>query len=88
LGELYRVLDPMPEGPARDSVKRVLLARVPLDQRAATRVFVGRDTFNAATIELRDRDGITRLRLAVDSLGKATIASFDSTGRVVRRTEW
>jgi hypothetical protein len=86
LGELYRVLDPMPEGPARDSVKRVLLARVPLDQRAAARVFVGRDTSNAATIELKDRAGRVRLRLAVDSLGTATIAFLDSTGQGVRTT--
>jgi hypothetical protein len=85
LAELYRVLDPMPEGPARDSVKRVLLARVPLSQRAARRVFVGRDTSNAAMLELKDRAGVARLRLAVDSLGVATVAFLDSTGRVVRR---
>jgi hypothetical protein len=64
------------------------MARVPLDQRAATRVSVGRDTSNAATVELRDRAGVARLRLAFDSLGTATIAFLDSTGRVVRNTGW
>ena len=85
LAELYRVLDPMPEGPAFDSVKKVLMARVPLSQRAARRVFVGRDPAGAATVELKDRAGVARLRLAVDSLGMASISFLDSTGRIVRK---
>lgn len=68
----------------RDSVRRVLLARVPLSQRAARRVFVGRDTSNSAVLELKDRAGTPRLRMAVDSLGAATISFLDSNGRVLR----
>jgi len=48
-------------------------------------VFVGRDTAGAATVELKDRAGVARLRLAVDSLGMASISFLDSTGRIVRK---
>jgi hypothetical protein len=84
LGEFYRVLDPMPEGPARDSIQRVLWGRVPLNQRSARRLFVGRDTSSTAMVELKDRAGVPRLRLAVDSLGTATISFLDGAGRVVK----
>jgi hypothetical protein len=84
LGELYRVLDPMPEGPKRDSIKKVLIARVPLDQLAAKRVFLGRDTSKSAILSLSDRAGKPRLRLYVDSVGNAKINFLDAAGRVVR----
>lgn len=84
LAELYRVLDPMPEGPRRDSVRRVLAARVPVGQRASRRVFVGSDTGRSATLVLADRGGAPRLRLAVDSLGRASIQFLDADGQVTR----
>lgn len=84
LAELYRVLDPMPAGARRDSVRRVLAARVPVGQRAARRVFVGSDTGRTAALVLSDRAGAPRLRLAVDSLGRASIQFLDAGGRVTR----
>jgi hypothetical protein len=84
LGELYRVLDPMPEGPKRDSIKKVLIAKVPLDQLPARRVFLGRDTSKSAILSLADRAGKPRLRLVVDSLGDARITFLDASGRVAR----
>lgn len=84
LSELYRVLDPMPESPRRDSIARTLIAALPSNQRAARRVFVGRDTAKAAILNLSDRSGVTRLQLKVDSLGRASISFLDAGGRVVR----
>jgi hypothetical protein len=84
LGELYRVLDPMPQSPLRDSIAKTLMAKLPLNQRAARRVFVGRDSAKAAVVNLADRAGNPRLRLIVDSLGNPSILFLDATGRVVR----
>lgn len=84
LRELYRVLDPMPESPRRDSIGRALVARVPAAQRSARRVFVGSDTARTAALTLSDRTGTPRLRLAVDSLGQASIAFLDARGQVTR----
>lgn len=80
----YTVLDKMPEGRTRDSVGRALLAKVPPDQMPARRVFVGRDVNKSAIVDLSDRRGVPRLRLAVDSAGAAKIIFLDSDGRVVR----
>ena len=84
LAELYRVLDPMPESPRRDSIAKVLVARLPLDQRASRRVFVGRDSTRAAMVNLADRAGTTRLRIVVDSSGTPSILFMDAAGRVVK----
>jgi len=84
LSELYRVLDPMPESPRRDSIARTLIAALPANQRAARRVFVGRDTTKAAILNLSDRTGAPRLQLKVDSLGRASISFLDAGGHVVR----
>lgn len=85
LRELYRVLDPMPESPRRDSIARAMLAQVPPDQRAARRVFLGRDSAKEAVLNLADRSGTPRMRLVVDSLGAARIEFLDIDGQVVRR---
>ncbi len=84
LQELYRVLDPMPESPHRDSLARAMLAKVPLNQRAVHRVFVGRDSAKAAVLTLSDRAGVARIRLTVDSLGRPSILFFDAGGKVSR----
>lgn len=84
LRELYRVLDPMPESPRRDSIARALLARLPVDQRAARRVFIGRDSAKSAVLSLADRTGVPRMRLVVDSLGHASISFLDAHGNVSR----
>ncbi len=51
---------------------------------AARRLFVGRDPSKAAVLNLNDRDGHTRLRLSVDSLGAARVEFLDPTGKVTR----
>ena len=84
LAMVYQVLDTFPPGPRRDSVQRALLARVPVEQRAARRVFVGRDTARAAVLVLSDRLGAPRLQLAVDSLGRASIVFLDAHGKPTR----
>lgn len=84
ISTLYRVLDKMPRGAKWDSTYRVLIAKVPAEQRRARRVFVGRDTNKAAVLNLSDRTGVPRLRLAVDSLGKASISFLNSQGQITR----
>jgi hypothetical protein len=84
LRNLYRVLDTFPQSPRRDSVQRALLAQVPVEQLPARRVFVGRDTSRAAVLSLADRRGTPRLRLMVDSLGRASIVFLDLEGRATR----
>jgi hypothetical protein len=84
LRNLYRVLDTFPQSPRRDSVQRALLAQVPVEQLAARRVFVRRDTSRAAVLSLADRRGTPRLRLVVDSLGQASIVFLDPEGRATR----
>lgn len=75
----------IPAGPTRDSARRVFDDRqydgLPLD---AHRVFVGRDHTHSAMLRLSDRQGRTRLRVLVDSLGSARIEFLDDQGRVVR----
>lgn len=77
-------INKMPAGAAKDSAMARLTAPrngVPL---AAQRVFVGRDRSKAAMVLLADREGKTRLRLAVDSLGAARIEFLDADGRVTQ----
>ncbi|HZE09138.1 MAG TPA: hypothetical protein VE110_10340 [Gemmatimonadaceae bacterium] len=87
LRNLYRVLDTFPSGPRRDSVQRALLAQVPTEQLPARRVFVGRDTTDAAVLNLSDRRGNPRIRLIVDSLGTGSIVFLDSHGQIVRKID-
>jgi hypothetical protein len=51
----------------------------------AQRGFFGRDFQKNAVLNLADRDGKTRLRLVVDSLGSARIEFLDASGAVTRR---
>jgi len=48
----------------------------------AQRVFIGRDPSKAAIVNLQDRNGKSRLRMLVDSLGAPRIEFLDETGRV------
>lgn len=74
-----------PPGPARDAA----LAKwaqprngVPI---VAQRVYVGRDVSKAAIVNLSDRNGKTRLRLMVDSLGTPALEFLDASGAVTSR---
>jgi hypothetical protein len=52
---------------------------------SARRVFVGRDQYKSAVLNLAARDGRTRLRLIVDSLGAARIEFLDAAGIVTHK---
>lgn len=74
-----------PPGPARDSALRKWAQPrngVPI---AAPRVYVGRDVNKAALVTLSDRTGKPRIRMAVDSLGSASLEFLDEAGRVTSR---
>ena len=74
-----------PEGPARTAAEQKWAEPrngVPL---FAQRVYVGRDVSKAAVVNLSDRNGKTRIRLMVDSLGTPSLEFLDETGRVTSR---
>jgi hypothetical protein len=75
-------LNRLPDGPAKtEALQRLMGPRngVPL---RATRVYLGRDQSKAAVLSLFDLDGKPRLRLRVDSLGKASLEFLDGSGVV------
>lgn len=49
---------------------------------AATRLYAGRDVAKNAVVNLFDPQGRMRLRLRVDSLGRASLDFLDADGRV------
>jgi hypothetical protein len=51
----------------------------------ARRVFLGRDPAKEALLSLSDRNGKTRIRLVVDSLGTPSLEFLDGTGAVTAR---
>jgi hypothetical protein len=73
----------MPAGPARDSAMTAFVTNNghPL---AAPRLFAGRDPNKNAVLNLADPQGHTRLRLAVDSTGTASIQFLDAEGHVTK----
>lgn len=80
----YRRIDPMPPGPARDSLVAEMLRTVPAEQLAARRMFLGRSANRSSQVALSDPRGRVRLRLEVDSLGSASIVFLDENGAVVK----
>ena len=75
----------IPEGPARTAALQKWAAPrngVPL---VAERVYVGRDVRKAAIVNLSDRNGTSRIRLMVDSLGTPSLEFLDENGRVTSR---
>lgn len=85
LPEMVRGIYALPAGPVRDSARHAFAKGtyngLPL---YAHRVFIGRDPVQNAIVRLDDREGKTRLRILVDSLGSARIEFLDDQGRVVR----
>ena len=74
----------MPAGPAKDSAMKRFLEPRPGEPLAAQRLFFGRDPSKSALVLLSDKMGHPRLRLAVDSLGKASLDFLDVSGKVTR----
>ena len=75
----------MPDGPAKDSALQAWIRWQGGAPFGAPRLFVGRDKQKAATLDLKDQYGRSRLRLVVDSLGESRIEFLDDSGRVVTR---
>ena len=48
-------------------------------------MYVGRDLTKAAVVNLSDRNGKTRIRMMVDSLGTPSLEFLDETGKVTSR---
>lgn len=74
-----------PEGPARNAALQKWAEPrngVPL---FAQRVYVGRDVTKAAVVNLSDRNGKTRIRMMVDSVGTPSLEFLDETGKVTSR---
>lgn len=79
-----RMIGRMPAGPAKDSAVRAFVAAQGGVSHGAPRLFVGRNPAKQSVLDLKDRAGRSRLRLAVDSLGAARIAFLNDSGRIVR----
>jgi hypothetical protein len=77
-------LQKMPPGPAKDSATKKFMEPRPGEPLAAQRLFVGRDPSKTALVMLSDKMGHPRLRMSVDSLGKASLDFLDASGKVTR----
>lgn len=76
-------IEKLPKGATRDSAMLRFVANngQPI---AARRLFAGRDPSRSAVVSLSDPMGRPRLRMAVDSLGVASIQFLDTLGHVTR----
>jgi len=83
--EFYRAFETAETAEARDSLRRHVLLQIPRREISSQRLFAGRSLAGASLVTLADRDGKTRLRLEVDSLGHASITFIDAEGQEVRR---
>jgi len=84
LKEAYRAIETAPTAELRDSLTKHYRARIPPEDFPARRLFLGRDYARASVVTLSDPAGKPRLRMEVDSLGKASIAFLDEAGQPVR----
>lgn len=75
----------MTDSVARSAALQQLFAPRNGQPMFAQRGFFGRDYEKNAVVNLADRNGKTRLRLVVDSLGSARIEFLDTNGTVTRR---
>jgi hypothetical protein len=82
--EAYRAIETASSAEARDSLTTYYLSRIPRQDFASRRLFIGRDFSRASVVTLSDPAGRPRLRLQVDSLGQASIAFLDDAGQPVR----
>jgi hypothetical protein len=74
----------MPAGPEREAAMKRFMEPRPGEPLFAQRVYVGRDPSKTALVLLSDKMGHPRLRLSVDSLGKASLDFLDVDGKVTR----
>ena len=77
----------MSDGPAKDSAWKAWALWQGGAPFGAPRLFVGRDQRKAATLDLKDQYGRSRLRLVVDSLGDSRIEFLNDSGQVIKRVQ-
>jgi hypothetical protein len=82
VGERQKI-DSMPDGAAKTAALAAWKARQGGLDYSAARLFVGRTRNKSSLIQLYDRAGKVRLRLAVDSLGVPGLDFMNDSGRVV-----
>ncbi len=76
----------MKDGPAKtEAMKRLRAEAVASGMGGAERVFVGRNTKDAATVSLADPKGKPRLLLSVDGAGTPSLEFLDEDGKVIYR---
>jgi hypothetical protein len=75
-------INAMPDTAARRAALQRLFAPVNGVPLAATRLYAGRDISKSAVVNLFDPLGRIRLRLQVDSLGRASLDFLNDSGRV------
>lgn len=75
-------INAMPDTVARRGALEKLMGPVNGVPLAATRLYVGRDVAKNAVVNLFDPLGRVRLRMRVDSLGRASLDFLDDVGRV------
>ena len=85
VAERDSIMKAVPEGPARTAAIQKWAAPRNGVLLVAPRVYVGRDVTKAALVNLSDRNGKTRIRMMVDSLGAPSLEFLDETGKVTSR---
>jgi hypothetical protein len=84
LVRLQDSIQKLPAGAGKDAALKKFMEPQPGEPLAAQRIFVGRDNTKSAMVVLSDKMGHPRLRLGVDSLGRASLDFLDAAGNVTR----
>jgi hypothetical protein len=84
VAELRRTLPSAKTPEEANAIRERLLGPIPGRERAARRLFLGRDYEGQSMLTLSDRDGRPRLRLQVDTAGNTSIVFLDERGAVVK----
>lgn len=80
------VIRSLPDGPAKtERMRRLRAMMIERGEAPSTRIAIGKDPTRNAVVVLSDPKGHARLRLVVDSLGRAGIEFLDADGHVTRR---
>ena len=85
LAAMYDSLNRIADQSKREAEMMKIMTPTNGEPFQAQRVFLGRNPAKAATLVLSDRAGRPRIRLAVDSVGVASLEFLDARGRVTAR---
>lgn len=76
-------MEKMPAGPEKTAAMKKLMAQKASGALGTSRVFVGRDLNNNATVTLADKTGKPRIEMTVAPDGSAHLNFLDASGKVV-----